>query len=369
MRTYRIAVIPGDGIGPEVIREGVKVLEAAAEWEGTYRLAFDWYPWNCAYYLDHGRMMPEDGIDQLRSYDSIYLGAIGDPSVPDHVSVWQLILPIRKAFQQYVNLRPAKLLAGLESPLRHKEAKDLDFVIVRENTEGEYSDIGGRLHPGTPAEMAVQTSVFTRFGIERVARYAFSLARSRKGRLAVATKSNGLAHTMPFWDEVIGRLRPDFPDVEVTFYHVDALSTYFVLRPEMLDVVLATNLFGDILSDLGAAVVGGLGIAPAGNINPEKWFPSMFEPVHGSAPDIAGKGVANPIAAIWSGAMMLEHLGHPQSAKRIVQAIEQVLTEDGVRTRDLGGSAGTEEMGDAVVRALRRQGAVRIPDGGKEDLR
>ncbi|ADG07678.1 tartrate dehydrogenase [Kyrpidia tusciae] len=352
MRTHRIAVIPGDGIGPEVVREGVKVLEAAAVRAGMFRLEFDWLPWNCSYYRRHGRMMPADGIEQLRTYDGIYLGAVGDPSVPDHVSVWQLILPIRKAFQQYVNLRPAKLLAGLESPLRHKEARDLDFVIVRENTEGEYSDIGGRLHPGTPVEMAVQTSVFTRYGIERVARYALSLARRRRGHVAVATKSNGLAHTMPYWDEVIRSCRVEFPDVDVSFYHVDALSTLFVLRPETLDVVLATNLFGDILSDLGAAVVGGLGVAPAGNINPEKRFPSMFEPVHGSAPDIAGKGIANPIAAIWSGAMMLEHLGHPEPAAEVVRAIEQVLAEGRVWTRDLGGTASTEEVGDAVVRAL-----------------
>ncbi len=309
MPRYRIATIPGDGIGKEVVPEGIRVLDAAARKFGL-DFAFDHYDWSCETYKKTGRMMPEDGLDRLAGADSIFLGAVGFPGVPDHVSLWGLLIPIRRAFRQYVNLRPVKLLRGMTSPLRGVDA--IDMLVVRENSEGEYSEMGGRFGRGTPGEFAVQESVFTRVGVERVARYALDLAEARSGRLASATKSNGIIHTMPFWDEVVREQVAARPGVELSEYHVDALAAMFVLDPGRFDVVVASNLFGDILTDIGGAVMGSIGIAPSANLNPEGEFPSMFEPVHGSAPDIAGQGRANPLGQVWSAAMMLDHLGHEE---------------------------------------------------------
>ncbi len=349
MAHHRIAVIPGDGIGKEVVPEGLRCLEKAAGRFGI-ELAFTEFDWGCGYFERHGRMMPEDGIEQLRSFDAIYLGAVGWPSVPDHVSLWGLLIPIRRRFEQYVNLRPVRLFEGVPSPLAGKKPGDIDFVIVRENCEGEYSEIGGRLYRGTEAEMAIQESIFTRRGVDRILRWAFELARSRPRRhLTSATKSNGIIHTMPFWDERFEAIAALYPEVATARYHIDILCAHFVRVPERFDVVVASNLFGDILSDLGPAVTGTIGIAPSGNINPEREYPSMFEPVHGSAPDIAGQKIANPIGQIWSGAMMLEHLGHPQAAQAIVAAIERVLAAGRSLTRDMGGTAGTEELGAAIA--------------------
>jgi tartrate dehydrogenase/decarboxylase/D-malate dehydrogenase len=354
MKNYSMAVIPGDGIGPEVIDEALKVLHAVEEIHGGIKFTYDTFDWNSEYYLKHGRMMPENGLDILRDYDLILFGAVGDPAVPDHISVWELILPIRRTFQQYVNLRPVKLLRGLESHLRYKKHEDLDFVVVRENTEGEYSSMGGRLHAGTPHEMAIQNSVVTRFGSERILNYAYRLAEQRsKKRLTVATKSNAINHTMTFWDEIVKEVGANYPEIDTNLYHVDALAAYFILKPEEFDVVVGGNLFGDILTDLGAAMVGGLGLAPSGNINPEKEYPSMFEAIHGSAPDIAGKGIANPIAQIWSVSLMMDHLDQPELGKLILDAIEEVLADGEVRTPDLGGTASTEEMGNAIVGKLK----------------
>lgn len=353
MLHYSIAVIPGDGIGPEVMDEGLKVLKAIEESHGGVRFANDVMDWNCNYYLKHGKMMPDNGLDTLKDYDLILLGAVGAPGVPDHISVWELILPIRRAFQQYVNLRPVKLLKGLESPLRYKNHADLDFVVVRENTEGEYSNMGGRMHQGTPYELAVQNNVFTRYGTERILKYAYSLAEKRpKKRLTAATKSNGINHSMPFWDEIVKEVNQEHPGITTNLFHIDALAAYFITRPEEFDVVVASNLFGDILTDLGAAIVGGLGLAPSANINPERKFPSMFEPIHGSAPDIAGKGIANPIAQIWSLSMMMDHLDLPEISSVIMNAIEQVLVDGKVLTPDLGGKATTRELGDEIVRQI-----------------
>lgn len=351
MRTYRIAVIPGDGIGPEVITEGIRALDALASLSREFLFEWVHFPWGCDYYVRTGQMMPEDGLNKLKAFDAIYFGAVGDKSVPDHVSVWELILPIRRHFQQYINLRPAKRLPGVPSPLVRDN--DVDFVVIRENTEGEYSNIGGHLHETTRDELVVQTSVFTRMGIERVARYAFELSRQRRHQLCVATKSNAMNYSMTFWDKVIHEIGSEYPDVRVELYHVDALATYFVSRPHTLDVVLASNLFGDILSDLGAAVVGGLGLAPSANLNPERRFPSMFEPVHGSAPDIAGRNLANPVAAIWSGAMMLDFIGEPLAARQLMKAITSVLSKSEALTVDLGGVATTMDLGEAIVESLK----------------
>ncbi|WP_047154688.1 tartrate dehydrogenase [Aneurinibacillus tyrosinisolvens] len=355
MKHYSIAVIPGDGIGPEVMEEGLKVLKAVEVEYGGLHFACDFFAWNCEYYLRNGRMMPANGLEILKGYDAILFGAVGAPSVPDHISVWELILPIRRSFQQYVNLRPIKLLRGLESPLRYKSHEHLDFVVVRENTEGEYSNIGGRMHEGTPYEIAVQNNVFTRYGTERILKYAFSLAEKRpKKKLTVATKSNAINYSMTFWDEIVKEIGSQHPHIETHLYHIDALAAYFVSRPESLDVVAGSNLFGDILTDLGAAVVGGLGLAPSGNINPERKYPSMFEAIHGSAPDIAGKGIANPIAQIWSISLMMDHLGLPEVGKLILDSIEEVLIEGEIRTSDLGGTAKTTEMGDAIVSQIHQ---------------
>ncbi|MDQ3429963.1 MAG: tartrate dehydrogenase [Actinomycetota bacterium] len=347
-----VAVIGGDGIGTEVVRAGMRVMEAAAEADFSLELSFTEFPWSCEYYLEHGRMMPEDGIETLGGFDEIYLGAVGWPTVPDHVSLWGLLLPIRRRFDQYVNLRPARLLRGVESPLANPG--NLDVTVVRENTEGEYSDSGGRIYRGTPHEIAVQESIFTRRGVERIIRYAFEEAKGRRGLLVGATKSNGISITMPFFDEIFNEISEEYGDVEASLMHADALAARLVLDPARFDVVVGSNLFGDLLSEITAAVSGAIGIAPSANLNPEGTFPSLFEPIHGSAPDIAGQGVANPAGAIWAAALMLEHAGHPKTGGKILAALEDTLAS-GTRTRDLGGKADTEEMTGAVVERLQTQ--------------
>ncbi len=349
---YRIALIPGDGIGMEVVPEGVRALQELSR-RFAFKIEFSEFPYSCQYYFDHGVMMPEDGIERLRPFDAILLGAVGLPKVPDHVSLWGLLIPIRRSFDQYVNMRPVRLLPGIRSPLAGRTGKDIDFVIVRENTEGEYSQAGGRLYPGTEREVVVQESVFTRVGVDRIVRFAFELAR-RRGRkqLTSATKSNGIIHTMPFWDERFRAVAADFPDIQTSQYHIDILTAHFVQHPDWFDVVVASNLFGDILSDLGPACAGGIGIAPSANLNPERKYPSMFEPVHGSAPDIAGQDVANPIATLWSASLMLDFLGETAAAQALMNAIEAVTGEGKVLTRDLGGKAGTRDFTDAVLKRL-----------------
>jgi tartrate dehydrogenase/decarboxylase / D-malate dehydrogenase len=352
MARYKIAVIAGDGIGKEVLPEGQRVLDAAGK---KFGIDFDWteFPWDCSTYDSLGYVMPPDGIDQLREFDAIFLGAVGWPGVPDHVSLWDMLIPIRREFDQYVNLRPVRLLEGMTSPLRDRSPEEIDFYVVRENVEGEYSEIGGRLYGGTEHELATQQSVFTRRGCDRIMRYAFELAKTRKrGKVTSATKSNGIIHSMPYWDERFAAMAENYPDIETDKYHIDILTANFVLHPDWFDVVVGSNLFGDILSDLGPAVAGSIGIAPSANINPEGGVPSMFEPVHGSAPDIAGKGICNPIAQIWSGAMMLEHLGETEAAQAIISAFEDVLKNGGPRTRDLGGTANTKEVGEAIAAAV-----------------
>jgi tartrate dehydrogenase/decarboxylase/D-malate dehydrogenase len=350
-KSHRIAVIAGDGIGMEVVPEGQRVLEAAARKFG-FALEWDEKPWSCEYYRKHGRMMPEDGLAQIREHDAIFLGAVGFPGVPDHVSLWGLLIPIRREFQLYVNLRPVRLMPGVKSPLADRKPGDIDFWVVRENNEGEYSNAGGRMYAGTENEFATQLSVFSRRGTDRIMRFAFELAKRRaKKHVTSATKSNGISITMPYWDERFAAISKEYPGIKTSQYHIDILTAHFVQHPDWFDVVVGSNLFGDILSDLGPAVCGTIGIAPSANLNPERKHPSLFEPVHGSAPDIAGRGIANPIGQIWSGAMMLEHLGHKDAADAIVKAIEAVLGS-GPRTRDLGGTAGTEEVGKAIAQAL-----------------
>jgi tartrate dehydrogenase/decarboxylase/D-malate dehydrogenase len=348
---HHLAVIAGDGIGPEVIVHGLAAVRRAADVTGSFSVTTTEHPWSCEWRLEHGRMMPEDGLDRLRDCDAIYLGAIGFPGVPDHVSLWELLLPIRQRFDQYVNLRPVAVLEGIPGPLRDRGPDDVDILCIRENTEGEYVGIGGRLYTGTPQETAVQTSIFTRRGVERVARYAFERARERRRRLASATKSNALQYTAVLWDEVVAEVARDYPDVEMTPYHVDALAARFITAPDTLDVVVASNLFGDVLTDIGGALQGSLGLAASGNIDPERRYPSMFEPVHGSAPTIAGQGIANPMAAVWSASMMLEHLGEREAAALLMSAIRAVA-KAGPRTRDLGGTASTDEVGAAIVTAI-----------------
>ena len=347
---HRIAVIPGDGIGPEVIDAARAVLDAVMARHGT-ELGYESFDWSCERYLREGAMMPADGLETLRGFDAVLLGAVGWPGVPDHVSLWGLLIPIRRTFRQYVNLRPIRVFPGVSSPLRGAEGVDL--VVVRENVEGEYSEVGGRHNRGFPDEMAVQESIFTRAGVSRIADFAFELARTRRGYVTSATKSNGIVHTLPFWDEVVAERAALHPDVRWDAEHIDALAAKFVLEPGRFDVVVGSNLFGDILSDLGAAVAGSIGIAPSANLDPTREFPSMFEPVHGSAPDIAGQGVANPVGAVWSAAMMLEHLGHPAAAADVVAAMEATLAEPATRTRDLAGTASTTAVTAALVERLR----------------
>ncbi|RMF05012.1 MAG: tartrate dehydrogenase [Alphaproteobacteria bacterium] len=351
---HRIAVIPGDGIGKEVVPEGVRVLEAAAK-KYDLDLRFDSFDFaSCDYYARHGQMMPDDWKEQIENHDAIFFGAVGWPeTVPDHVSLWGSLILFRREFDQYVNLRPVRLMPGVPAPLAGRAPGEIDFYVVRENTEGEYSSIGGRMFEGTEREICIQETVMTRHGIDRVLKYAFELARRRDAKhLTSATKSNGIAITMPYWDERVREMAKNYPDVRWDQYHIDILAARFVLSPDLFDVVVASNLFGDILSDLGPACTGTIGIAPAGNINPEREYPSLFEPVHGSAPDIAGQGIANPVGQIWTGAMMLDHLGHPEAAAGIVRAIETVLADDRLRTRDLGGAADTVTCGKAIADAL-----------------
>jgi len=353
-KRYRLAVIPGDGIGKETTPEGVRVLEAAAKKFG-FELQLDHFDFSSYdYYAKHGRMLPEDWKDQIGSHDAIFFGAVGWPEkIPDHVSLWGSLLQFRREFDQYINLRPVRLMPGVPTPLANRKPGDIDFWVVRENTEGEYSSIGGRMFPGTDREVVIQETVMTRIGVDRVLKFAFDLAqKSPKKHLTSATKSNGISITMPYWDERVEEMAKAYPDVRWDKYHIDILTAHFVLNPDRFNVVVASNLFGDILSDLGPACTGTIGIAPSGNINPDRNFPSLFEPVHGSAPDIAGQGIANPIGQIWSGAMMLEHLGEGEAAAAIVQAIENVLSERTLRTPDLGGNAGTETTGKAVADAL-----------------
>jgi tartrate dehydrogenase/decarboxylase/D-malate dehydrogenase len=350
MRRHRIAVVPGDGIGREVTPAALEVLEAAGRAHG-FGLDVTEYPWGCGYFVETGRMIVADGLERLRDSDAILLGAIGRPDVPDHISLWGLLIPIRRTFHQYVNLRPVKLFAGVDSPLRDVGPADVDMVIVRENVEGEYSEIGGRMYQHTDDELAVQEAIFTRRGTDRVMAYACELAKRRSGRICSATKSNGIIHTMPFWDERFAHATSTHPELQAEQVLIDALAAAVVLDPGRFDVIVASNLFGDILSDLAAAVAGSIGIAPSGNLNPERDCASMFEPVHGSAPDIAGRGVADPIGAIWSGAMMLEHLGEADAARAVEAAIGATLA-DGPRTPDLGGNATTRDVTAAVVGAL-----------------
>ncbi len=352
MTSQRIAVIPGDGIGKEVVPEGLRVLEAAA---GRFGLDLSWdhFDWSCDHYLRHGRMMPEDWAERIGGHDAIFFGAVGWPaSVPDHVSLWGSLVEIRRTFDLYANLRPVRLMPGVPSPLAGRAVGDIDFLVVRENTEGEYSSVGGKLFAGTERETVVQESIFTRTGVDRIMRFAFELARRRPRRhVTSATKSNGISISMPYWDERFAAISADYADVITDKYHIDILTAHFVRNPDRFDVVVASNLFGDILSDLGPACTGTIGIAPSANLNPERRFPSLFEPVHGSAPDIHGLGIANPVGQIWCGAMMLEHLGHPAAAAAVMTAVEAVLAE-GPRTPDMGGTASTEEMGKAIASAL-----------------
>ena len=352
MSSYKIATIPGDGIGKEVIPEGIRMLDAAGR-KHDIKFAWDMFDWSCETYKETGQMMPDDGIDQTREHDAIYLGAVGFPGVPDHVSVWGLLVPYRREYHQYVNLRPVRLFDGVPCPLANRKPGDIDFYVVRENVEGEYSEIGGRLYGGTDDEMVTQQTVFTRRGVDRILKYAFDLAATRpKKHLTSATKSNGIIHTMPYWDERVAAMQQSYPDIEVDKFHIDILTAHFVRNPDWFDVVVGSNLFGDILSDLGPAVTGTIGIAPSGNINPERDFPSMFEPVHGSAPDIAGQGIANPIGQIWSGAMMLDHFGETEAAANIISAIETVLADGSCMTPDMGGAANTQDLGKAIESAL-----------------
>ena len=349
---YNIAVIPGDGIGKEVIPEAIKVLESVAS-KFDLSFNFDEKDWSCERFQKTGMMMPQDGLGSIRHHDSILLGAVGFPGVPDHISLWGLLIPIRRDFQQYVALRPVRLFEGMPCPLIGREPGDIDFFIVRENNEGEYSEIGGRMYHDTDNEAAIQQSIFTRKGTERIMRYAFDLARRRtKKHVTSATKSNGIIHSMPYWDERFEEISAEYPDIATDKFHIDILTAHFVRNPDWFDVVVGSNLFGDILSDLGPAITGTIGIAPGANINPEMEFPSMFEPVHGSAPDIAGQGICNPIGEIWSAAMMLEHLGHADAADNIVAAIEIVIRDSDIKTPDMGGKATTQQLGQAVVDAL-----------------
>ncbi|CAM0556597.1 tartrate dehydrogenase [Vreelandella titanicae] len=354
--THRIAIIAGDGIGTEVMPEGIRALEATAK-RFNLDLEFTTFEFgSCDYYLEHGKMLPDDWFEQLKGFDALFYGAVGWPDkVPDHISLWGSLLQFRRRFDQYINLRPCKLMPGIKSPLAGRKPGDIDFYVVRENTEGEYSSVGGKMFEGTDREVVIQDTVMTRTGVDRVLKYAFELAQTRpRKKLTSATKSNGISITMPYWDERVVEMAKGYPEIAVDKFHIDILTANFVLHPDWFDVVVGSNLFGDILSDLGPACTGTIGIAPSANINPEGNFPSLFEPVHGSAPDIAGKGIANPIGQIWSGAMMLEHLGYKEAGDAIVTAIEEVLSEGDatVLTRDVGGEGTTASLGKAIANAI-----------------
>ncbi|MBN1849794.1 MAG: tartrate dehydrogenase [Deltaproteobacteria bacterium] len=348
---YKIAVIPGDGIGREVVPEGIRTLEALAVKYG-FNVSFTSFPYSCQYYIEHGIMMPPDALDRLKSFNAILLGAVGAPDVPDHVSLWGLLLPIRRSFDLYANVRPVRLLPGIHSPLANRRNGDIDFVIVRENTEGEYSEIGGRLFSGTEREVVIQETLFSKKGVDRIIRFAFELAQQRESKhLTSATKSNGIRYVMPFWDERFQTIAKEFKNIRTDQYHIDILTAHFVTHPDWFDVVVGSNLFGDILSDLGPAVAGSIGVAPSANLNPERKYPSLFEPVHGSAPDIAGKGIANPIATLWSVQMMLDFLGEKQAAEALMGAIE-TTTAKGIFTKDLGGEASTVDVTNHVIEVI-----------------
>ncbi|HLI13554.1 MAG TPA: tartrate dehydrogenase [Alphaproteobacteria bacterium] len=353
MREYRIAAIPGDGIGNEVIPAGLEALKALERRDGGFRLHVESFPWGSAFYKRYGRMMPADGLDRLKHFDAIYFGAVGAPDLPDHVTLWGLRLPICQGLDQYANVRPARILPGIVSPLRKASDRTLDWVIIRENSEGEYAGNGGRVHRGLPEEVATETAVFTRSGVARIMRFAFALAQGRpRKHLTVVTKSNAQRHAMVMWDEIAAEIAKEFPDVDMDKELVDAMTTRMVLKPQTLDTVVATNLHADILSDLAAALAGSLGIAPTANLNPERHFPSMFEPIHGSAFDITGKGIANPVASFWTAAMMLEHLGEREAAARLMGAVERVTADAGLHTPDLGGNATTAQVTAAVIDAI-----------------
>lgn len=352
MRTYKIAVIAGDGIGPEVLAEGIKVLERAAELDGGFKFEFTYFPWGCQYYLEHGRMMAEDGIRRLSDFDAIYLGAVGYPGVPDHISLWDLLLTIRHEFDQYVNLRPVKLLEGAPCPLKEVSREDIDMLVIRENSEGEYAGEGNWLFRGEPNEVVLQTGVFSRKGTERIIRYAYETARREGKKLTSISKGNALNYSMVFWDSIFAEVGEEYPDVKADSLLVDAASMFFVKDPGRFEVVVTSNLFGDIITDLGAAISGGMGLAAGANINPERKYPSMFEPIHGSAPDIAGRQIANPLASVWSASQMLDFSGYDAWGKRLLEAMESIMTERKILTPDMGGTATTAQVGDELVRLL-----------------
>lgn len=355
MKKHRIAVIAGDGIGPEVISQGVKVLDAVAKLDGTFEFEFTHFPWGCEYYLREGRMMPEDGLETLSKFDAIFLGAVGYPGVPDHISLWDLLLVIRKKFDQYINLRPVKLLRGAPCPLKDAKREDIDMIFVRENSEGEYAGSGAWLYKDSPNEVVIQNGVFSRHGCERVIRYAYELARREKKTLTSISKGNALNYSMVFWDQIFREVGEEYPDVKTYSYLVDAASMFMIKDPARFEVVVTSNLFGDILTDLGAAIAGGMGLAAGANLNPERKFPSMFEPIHGSAPDIAGKGLANPLATVWSASQMLDFFGQENWGARLLEVIEQMLVEGDTLTPDLGGNATTSQVGDRVVEILNHK--------------
>ncbi|MBO5347352.1 MAG: tartrate dehydrogenase [Lachnospiraceae bacterium] len=352
MMKHKVAVIAGDGIGPEVIREGIKVLNKVAQLDGSFAFEFTHYPWGCEYYLKEGSMMPVDGIEQLKQHDAIFLGAVGYPGVPDHISLWDLLLVIRKSFDQYVNLRPVKLLKGAPCPLKDVAREEIDMTFVRENSEGEYAGSGSWLFKGKPHEVVIQDGVFSRHGCERIIRYAYELARKEKKTLTSISKGNALNYSMVFWDQIFKEVGEEYPDVETHSYLVDAAAMFMVKDPKRFQIVVTSNSFGDILTDLGAAISGGMGLAAGANLNPEREYPSMFEPIHGSAPDIAGQGKANPLATVWSASQMLEFFGHQKWADRLIDIIEETLVEKNVLTSDLGGTATTAQVGDEVIRKL-----------------
>ncbi len=353
MNIYKIAVIPGDGIGKEVIAEGVKVLEEVANKDGGFKFEFTYFPWGCEYYKETGKMMADDGIEQLTKHDAIFLGAVGAPGVPDHISLWDLLLIIRKSFDQYINLRPVKLLKGAPNPLKDVAEEDVDMIFVRENTEGEYAGSGSWLFKGQSNEVVIQNGVFSRKGCERVIRYAYELAKSQGKSLTSISKGNALNYSMVFWDQIFEEVGKDYPEVKTYSYLVDAASMFMVKDPKRFEVVVTSNLFGDILTDLGAAIAGGMGLAAGANLNPERKFPSMFEPIHGSAPDIAGQGKANPLATVWSASQLLDFFCHEDWGKKLIDYIEEVLVEKKVLTPDLGGNATTSEVGAEIIRKIR----------------
>ncbi|PLR87758.1 tartrate dehydrogenase [Bacillus sp. V33-4] len=353
MKKYRIAVIPGDGIGPEVVAEGIKVLNKVAELDASFEFEFTYFPWGCEYYSQYGKMMEDDGLEQLKDYDAIYLGAVGYPGVPDHISLWELLLKIRKGFDQYVNLRPIKLLEGAPCPLKDVSREQIDMLVIRENSEGEYAGAGDWLFKDQPHEVVLQTGVFSRTGVERIIRYGYEEARKQGKSLTSISKGNALNYSMVFWDQVFDEVGKEYPDVKTYSYLVDAAAMFFVKQPWRFEIVVTSNLFGDIITDLGAAIAGGLGLAAGANINPSRQFPSMFEPIHGSAPDIAGKNIANPLAAIWSASQILDFFGHQEWGKEVLNSIEQVLTEGQALTPDMDGQSTTMEVGEAVTGKLR----------------